>query len=96
MGDPAKMQVFFNIIQVIEKCNLMENVRQTGNVLKKGLIEIESRYYDLIHSTRGMGTFLGFTAQCPKYREYLLEKLRNKGEIIKLHLTLLLSGVRLT
>lgn len=82
MGDPAKLQVFFNIINVIEKKNLIENARQTGELLKEGIMQLETRYYDLIHSTRGLGLFLGFTAQCPKYREYLFENLRNKGKFV--------------
>lgn len=83
MGDPAKLQVFLNLINLIEKMNLMENVRQTGDLLRKGLLDLEIRYYDLIHSTRGMGLFLGFSAQCTKYRDYLFLKLRNKGENIQ-------------
>lgn len=59
--------------------NLLESAQKTGDVLKKGLIELENRYYDLIHSTRGRGIFLGFTAQCPAYQEYLAQKLRDKG-----------------
>lgn len=89
MGDPTKLHVFWNIINIIEKLNLMENARQTGEILKNGLLEIEHRYYDLIHSTRGKGCFLGFSAQCPKFREYLIDKLRNKGKYMN-------SSVRLT
>lgn len=80
MGDPTKLRLFLNIINIIEKNNLLENVRKTGEILKNGLGELEYRYYDLIHSTRGHGIFLGFSAQCPKYRDYLHVKLRNKGE----------------
>lgn len=82
MGDPTKLHMFLNIINIMDKLNLMENARQTGEVLKTGLLEIEHRYYDLIHSTRGRGCFLGFSAQCPKFREYLLHKLRNKGNFV--------------
>lgn len=79
LSDPAKLEMFSNIVQLVENLHLMENVGRIGDVLKKGLLEMETRYYDLIHSTRGMGFFLGFSAQSPVYREYLVEKLKNKG-----------------
>lgn len=79
MGDPTRLQIFLNVINVIQNMNLMESARKNGDVLKKGLMELEHRYYDLIHSTRGRGIFLGFSAQCPAYQEYLFHKLREKG-----------------
>lgn len=83
MGDPLKLLVFLTIINVIEKLNLMENTRTTGNILKEGLYALENEYQRLIHSVRGLGFFLAFDAQCSKLREDLLNKLRKKGKRCK-------------
>ncbi|KAJ8946956.1 hypothetical protein NQ314_008757 [Rhamnusium bicolor] len=71
--------MFETIINVIENCNLLENVRKTGEILKCGLSDIEGDYYDLIHSTRGRGTYLAFNAQCPGLRNDMLIRLKKKG-----------------
>lgn len=82
MGDPEKLLVFQAIINIIEQQNLLQNVRKTGECLKSGLMDIEIDYYDLIHSTRGLGIFLAFDAQCPPLRDDILKRLRQKGEEI--------------
>ncbi|KAJ8947723.1 hypothetical protein NQ318_017984 [Aromia moschata] len=81
MGDPAKVLVFEAVINLIEKLNLMQNVTETGCFLKKGLQKIERENYDLIHSSRGLGTFLAFDAQCPPLRDDMLNRLRKKGKM---------------
>ncbi|KAJ8979062.1 hypothetical protein NQ317_005743, partial [Molorchus minor] len=79
MGDPAKVLVFEAIIDIIEKHNLMQNARETGNALKCGLQRLEEQHYDLIHSTRGRGLFLAFDAQCAGLRDEYLTRLKKKG-----------------
>ncbi|CAG9821929.1 unnamed protein product [Phaedon cochleariae] len=79
MRDPLKLIAFEAIIDIIEKLNLLETVRNTGKKLKQCLLDMELDHYDLIHSTRGLGTFLAFNAQCPKLRDDIWKRLRKKG-----------------
>ncbi|XP_074033806.1 4-aminobutyrate aminotransferase, mitochondrial isoform X3 [Leptinotarsa decemlineata] len=83
-GDPSKMLVFETVLDLIEKFNLLDNVKKTGDFMKKRLFELEVEHYDLIHSTRGMGTMLAFNAQCPSLRDDISERLRKKENTIRL------------
>ncbi|CAH1971979.1 unnamed protein product [Acanthoscelides obtectus] len=82
MGDPVKLYILEAIISLIERFNLMKQVQKTGDYLKNGLMDMEVSYYDLIHSTRGMGTILAFDAQCPALRDNIVCHLRKKGVIL--------------
>lgn len=80
MGDPAKLLTFEAIINVIEQQNLLENARKTGETLINGLTDLETDFYDLIHSSRGLGMFLAFDTQCSPLRDDILQRLRQKGK----------------
>ncbi|CAH1112546.1 unnamed protein product [Psylliodes chrysocephalus] len=75
----SKLILFEAIIDFIEKHNLMRSVQLTGDVLKGDLLELQNRYNDLIHSTRGLGTILAFDVKTPKLTDELILRLRNKG-----------------
>ncbi|KAJ8920286.1 hypothetical protein NQ315_011947 [Exocentrus adspersus] len=79
MGDPAKLLLFEAIINIIEQQKLLQKVHKVGECLKCGLMDLEMDYYDLIHSTRGLGTFLAFDAQCPLLRDDIVKRLQQKG-----------------
>nr|CAH7737122.1 unnamed protein product [Callosobruchus chinensis] len=82
MGDPVKLYIFEAIICLIEQLNLMKQVQETGEYMKAGLMDMEIQHYDLIHSTRGLGTILAFDAQCPALRDNIISRLRKKGVIV--------------
>lgn len=63
----------------------MRSVQLTGDVLKGDLLELQNRYNDLIHSTRGLGTILAFDVKTPKLTDELILRLRNKGTLLSFY-----------
>lgn len=58
-GDPGKVLMLEAILKVVKRDNLLENVKKSGAVLKKGLLEFEKEFPCILNSVRGRGTFLG-------------------------------------
>ena len=58
-GSPLACAVALKILEVIERENLDENVRQVGDFLKQGLQELVRRYPGVFHNARGLGLMLG-------------------------------------
>lgn len=56
LGDPLRIYFTNKISEIIEKDNLMNNVKNTGSYLIKSLNELD----DLIYNIRGKGTFCAF------------------------------------
>lgn len=79
MGDPGKLLLLQGVIEVIKKNNLLSVVQESGKVLRKGLDELSVKFPALIHSVRGRGTFLSFTANDSKLRDKIVTNLRQKG-----------------
>lgn len=71
MGDPARAILFRAIIQEIERLDLVENTRVTGEYLYGGLTALAERFPDQIMNLRGkgQGTFLAFDS--PKRDDFL-------------------------
>lgn len=81
MGDPGKMIILGEVLKVIKRDSLLQNVRQTGDVLMKGLLDYQKKYSGLIHSTRGLGTFISFDLPTTAQRDAVITKLKNKGNL---------------
>lgn len=79
MGDPGKLLVLEEALNVIRKQNLLDVVQKSGKVLKTGIAQLETEHPNLINSTRGRGTFLAFNAATPKLRDEMVAKLKQKG-----------------
>ncbi|XP_067647330.1 4-aminobutyrate aminotransferase, mitochondrial isoform X2 [Eurosta solidaginis] len=79
MGDPGKLLLLQEIINVIQEENLLKNVNKAGKVLKDGLLALEKEYSHLLNSTRGRGTFLAVNCQNSKARDDLVGRLKLKG-----------------
>ncbi|KAJ8920285.1 hypothetical protein NQ315_011946 [Exocentrus adspersus] len=79
MGDPGKLILLENIIQVINSQNLLDQVERSGKRLKCGLLEMQKEFPLLINSVRGRGTFLAINAATGKLRDDLLIRLKQKG-----------------
>lgn len=79
MGDPGKLLLLECVINTIKKENLLDLVNKSGNVLKKGLLDLEKEFPHLLNSTRGRGTFLAIS--CPKtsLRDDLVNRMKQKG-----------------
>jgi 4-aminobutyrate aminotransferase/(S)-3-amino-2-methylpropionate transaminase len=41
MGEPSKIQVLKKVIDVIRRDNLLQNVQETGDILLKGLKDLQ-------------------------------------------------------
>lgn len=79
MGDPVRLVLLEAVLGEIKQRNLIQNVRETGEVLLAGLKELQARYPSLLHSARGAGTFCAVDCPDAATRDKLIGKLRNKG-----------------
>lgn len=57
-GNPVACAVALKTIEIIQRDNIVDNVRNLGEYIKQKLIEIASHYPDIITSVRGMGFML--------------------------------------
>ncbi|KAL9097732.1 MAG: hypothetical protein Q9165_000058 [Trypethelium subeluteriae] len=78
MGDPARAILFRSIIHEIERLDLVENTRRTGEYLYDGLERLSSRYPGEIENLRGrgQGTFIAWDS--PR-RDEVLRRAKGVG-----------------
>ncbi|KAG0024626.1 hypothetical protein BGZ80_000477 [Entomortierella chlamydospora] len=79
LGDPVRAVQAKTIIQEIKNKNLVQNVVETGDYLKKELLSIEAKYPKFISAVRGEGTFLAFNLPSPEQRDSFVTRLRSFG-----------------
>ena len=79
MGEPAKLLVLGAILKTVKEENLIENTRKTGDVLLKGLNDLNKKYSQLILNIRGRGTFCAFDMPNATIRDKFLIQMRNTG-----------------
>lgn len=79
MGDPGKLLLLEEVLNVIKQQNLLENVRKTGEKLKAGLVQLQNEFPSLVNSARGRGTFLAINVIDHSKRDIVLNKLKQKG-----------------
>ena len=79
MGEPSKMLVLEAILKTVREENLIENTRRTGEVLLKGLNNINKKYPNLIQNARGLGTFCAFDMPDSGKRDKYVAQMRNAG-----------------
>ncbi|XP_058463797.1 4-aminobutyrate aminotransferase, mitochondrial [Malaya genurostris] len=79
MGDPGKLILLESVLKVIKQDSLLKNVEKAGAKLKKGLIQAQNDYPQLLNSTRGRGTFLAITCASSKLRDDIVGALKQKG-----------------
>jgi acetylornithine aminotransferase/acetylornithine/N-succinyldiaminopimelate aminotransferase len=58
-GSPLACSVALAILQVIQRENLAENARRTGDFLKNGLLELHQKYPGVVQNVRGLGLMIG-------------------------------------
>ncbi|KAF7698454.1 hypothetical protein HF521_004964 [Silurus meridionalis] len=63
MGDPSKNLLLSEVLNVIRRENLLEEVTRSGKTLLQGLNELQSRYPHLLSRARGLGTFCAVDAR---------------------------------
>ncbi|XKL68492.1 hypothetical protein PGB90_003983 [Kerria lacca] len=79
MGDPSKIILLEEIIKIIKRDSLLENVKITGKVLMNGLFEFEKQYSGLVKAVRGLGTFISFDLPTTSKRDEVIALLKTKG-----------------
>lgn len=79
------MIILEEVIRIIKRDSLLDNVNITGKVLMDGLLEYQKKYSALISSVRGMGTFISFNLPTTEKRDKVLSKLRAKGNRMSLY-----------
>ncbi|XP_025836416.1 4-aminobutyrate aminotransferase, mitochondrial [Agrilus planipennis] len=79
MGDPGKLIILEEVLNVIRRDNLLDNVTKVGHKLKSGLEELQNEFPNLINSVRGRGTFLALNATDDKLRDNIVATLRQQG-----------------
>lgn len=79
MGDPVRALELKTVVQEIKNSDLIENVRVTGDFLKKGLFELSEKYPQWISAVRGRGTFLAFDTPDTNAQTQLVAKARANG-----------------
>ena len=78
LGDPSKAVLFRAIVDEIERLDLVENTRITGDYLYGGLERLQERYPQEIQNLRGkgMGTFIAWDS--PR-RDELTRRAKGEG-----------------
>lgn len=79
MGDPGKVILLEAILGVIERDQLLENVKASGKVLMDGLGSLQQEFPQLLNSLRGRGTFLAINAPSTEIRDNMINRLKMKG-----------------
>lgn len=70
------------ILEVIEKENLVENAKQTGEFLLEGIKELAKKFPDKISNPRGRGLMCAFDLTSQTQRNHLITELYNDDMII--------------
>jgi len=85
-GNPVSCEIGKAVLEVIEKENLQEHARQTGNYFKTQLNNLKEKY-PVIHDVRGFGLFLGVELirdgePATGYTKELIEFMKVKGILL--------------
>uniref|UniRef100_A0A8C6WCW1 4-aminobutyrate aminotransferase n=1 Tax=Nannospalax galili TaxID=1026970 RepID=A0A8C6WCW1_NANGA len=82
LGDPAKNLLLAEVINVIKREDLLNNVAHAGKTLLTGLLDLQARYPQFISRVRGRGTFCSFDTPDESIRNKLILIARNKGVVL--------------
>lgn len=58
-GNPLACAVALKIMEIIERDKLADNARETGDLLKSGLQQLQQKFPKVIRTVRGLGMMLG-------------------------------------
>ena len=67
------------VLKTIKTDNLLENTLEVGDVLMRGLRELEARYPQYLSAARGRGTFCAIDCDTGARRDQVLAGLRSRG-----------------
>jgi len=69
-------------LEVIDEEKLVDNARKQGEILLKGLREIEEKYPDKVSNSRGRGLMCAFDLPSPEIRDRVKKMLYDNGLLI--------------
>merc|ERR1712001_348301 len=82
LGDAHKTLLLSEVVKVMKQQDLIERSNKTGDVMLKGLEELENKYPSLLHGARGKGTFCAIDCPTAQIRDNIVNKCRQKGLVI--------------
>merc|ERR1711981_367323 len=82
LGDAHKTLLLSEVVKVMKQQNLIELSNKTGDVMLKGLEELENKYPSLLNAARGKGTFCAIDCPTAQIRDNIVNKCRQKGLVI--------------
>ncbi|XP_078096520.1 4-aminobutyrate aminotransferase, mitochondrial isoform X1 [Mustelus asterias] len=82
LGDPSKNLMFSEVLNVIRREKLLDNVNESGRILLQGLKDLQVLYPHILNKARGKGTFCSIDAPNEAIRNQLVLKMRNKGIVL--------------
>ncbi|KAG9337634.1 hypothetical protein JZ751_028392 [Albula glossodonta] len=82
LGDQTKNLFLTEVLKVIKRERLLEEVKRSGKVMLHGLYELQARYPHLLSKARGLGTFCAIDVRDETTRNNLIFKARNKGVVL--------------
>uniref|UniRef100_A0AAQ4PLB9 4-aminobutyrate aminotransferase, mitochondrial n=1 Tax=Gasterosteus aculeatus aculeatus TaxID=481459 RepID=A0AAQ4PLB9_GASAC len=82
MGDPSKNLLLAEVLNVIRRENLLEEVTRSGKALLNGLYDLQAQFPGLLSRARGQGTFCAIDICDDATRSSILLKARDKGVLL--------------
>nr|AAA70415.1 GABA transaminase [Rattus norvegicus] len=82
LGDPSKNLLLAEVINIIKREDLLNNVAHAGKTLLTGLLDLQARYPQFVSRVRGRGTFCSFDTPDEAIRNKLILIARNKGVVL--------------
>lgn len=79
VGDPTKLLLIEEVLKVVNTEKLLENVRDTGKYMQKGLKDISKRHPNTFFNVRGRGTFCAADLPSEKDRNKFIAEMHHKG-----------------
>lgn len=79
LGDPSKLLLTGEVIKVIQRDNLLNNVKVTGDYLLAGLKDMQKKYPGYLRNARGLGTFCSVDLPDVGTRDKVIYRLRQRG-----------------
>ena len=74
-----KLVLLDAVLKTIRSDNLLQNTLESGEVLMKGLLDLQSRYPQFVKNARGRGTFCAIDCDSGARRDEVLAQLRRLG-----------------
>lgn len=79
LGDPSKLILLEEVINEINKNDLINKINDVGKVMLSGLVSLTKDYPNLVSAARGRGTFCAIDFSSPELRDKAIVGLHRQG-----------------